>query len=158
MNYPASRVWPRDECCPKGARTDCRCAPGDYRAAPFPGAGCLALADALRLCGFAARIEVDACNLEETTMRTIVTALLLTLSNPLLAGSKDSAEFDGSCAWGLAEYGAIVPTDCSINWIDPKTSKTYCFSSEKSKQSFLQNPDENERRAAEKGRKLQKVH
>ena len=92
-------------------------------------------------------------------MRTIVTALLLTtLSAPLLAGNKDSAEFDGSCAWGLAEYGAIVPTDCSINWIDPTTHKTYCFSSEKSKKLFLQNPDENEQRAAEKGRKLQKVH
>ena len=92
-------------------------------------------------------------------MRTIVAALLLgTLSSPLLAGDKGNAEFDGSCAWGLAEYGAIVPTDCAISWIDPKTHKTYCFSSDKSKQSFLQNPDENERRAAEKGRKLQKVH
>ena len=29
---------------------------------------------------------------------------------------------------------------------------------EKSKKLFLQNPDENEQRAAEKGRKLQKVH
>ena len=91
-------------------------------------------------------------------MRTIAAALVLaTLSAPLLAG-KDGAEFDGSCAWGLAEFGAIVPTDCSVSWIDPDTHKTYCFSSEKSKQSFLQNPDENERRAAEKGRKLEKVH
>jgi hypothetical protein len=92
-------------------------------------------------------------------MRTIVAALLLaTLSAPLLAGNKDGAEFDGSCAWGLAEYGAIVPTDCSVNWIDPNTHKTYCFSSEKSKKLFLENPDQNEQRAAEKGRKLQKVH
>jgi hypothetical protein len=92
-------------------------------------------------------------------MRAFAVALLLaTLSGPLLAVNKNDAEFDGSCAWGLAEYGAIVPTDCSVNWIDPKTKKTYCFSSEKSRQSFLQNPDENERRAAEKGRKLQKVH
>ena len=90
-------------------------------------------------------------------MRTMIIALTLgLLSTPLLAVNKDAAEFGGSCAWGLAEYGAEVPTDCSVSWTDPKTKKTYCFSSEKSKQAFLQNPDENERRAAEKGRELHK--
>lgn len=91
-------------------------------------------------------------------MRTTIIALMLgMLSGPLWAVNKDAAEFGGSCAWGMAEYGAVVPTDCSVSWIDPKTKKTYCFSSEKSKQSFLQNPDDNERRAVEKDRKLHKT-
>ncbi len=91
-------------------------------------------------------------------MRNMIVALMLgLLSTPLLAVNKDAAEFGGSCAWGMAEYGAVVPTDCSVSWTDPKTKKLYCFSSEKSKQSFLQNPDDNERRAVDKGRKLQKT-
>jgi hypothetical protein len=91
-------------------------------------------------------------------MRTTIVALMLgLLSTPLLAVNKDAAEFGGSCAWGMAEYGAVVPTDCSVSWTDPKTKKVYCFSSEKSKQAFLQNPDENERRAVDKSRTLQKT-
>jgi membrane-associated PAP2 superfamily phosphatase len=90
-------------------------------------------------------------------MRNIMIALAFgLLSTPLLAVDKDDAEFAGSCAWGLAEYGAVVPTDCSLNWTDPKTKKTYCFSSEKSKKAFLQNPEQNERRAAEKSSELHK--
>ena len=58
-------------------------------------------------------------------MRTMIVALTLgLLSTPLLAVNKDAAEFGGSCAWGMAEYGAVVPTDCSVSWTDPKTKKT----------------------------------
>ena len=90
-------------------------------------------------------------------MRTIIVALLLGLTcAPVLAADKADAEFAGSCAWGLAEYGIVVPTDCSLSWTDPKTNKLYCFSSQKSKQSFLQNAETNLRKAAAQADKVQK--
>ena len=90
-------------------------------------------------------------------MRTVIIALALgLLSTPLLAVNKDAAEFGGSCAWGMAEFAADVPTDCSVNWTDPATKKTYCFSSEQSKQAFLKNPQENSRKARENAAEVQK--
>ena len=54
-------------------------------------------------------------------------------------------EFDNSCAMGLAE-GQTVKTDCSVNWTAPD-GKVYCFSSEKSKETFLKNAEANIKKA-----------
>src|SRR5579862_1314619 len=55
------------------------------------------------------------------------------------------AQFGGQCAEGLAE-GKHVVTDCSLTWSD-KDGKTYCFSSEASKKSFLASPTANVQKA-----------
>ena len=49
-----------------------------------------------------------------------------------------AGEYDDNCAAGLAIYEVMVKTDCSINWTDQKSGKTYCFSSENSKEEFLE--------------------
>ena len=46
---------------------------------------------------------------------------------------------------GLAE-GQTVKTDCSVNWTAPD-GKVYCFSSEKSKETFLKNAEANIKKA-----------
>jgi len=48
-------------------------------------------------------------------------------------------EFAGDDPFGLA-VGAKIPADCSINWVDPDTSKLYCFSSATSLVYFLEAP------------------
>jgi len=35
----------------------------------------------------------------------------------------------------------LVETDCSVNWIENQTGKTYCFSSENSKKEFLEDAE-----------------
>ena len=57
------------------------------------------------------------------------------------------AQFGGQCTEGLSE-GQHVMTNCSVNWTD-QDGKAYCFSSEQSKTSFLQNPTEKLQRARE---------
>jgi YHS domain-containing protein len=54
-------------------------------------------------------------------------------------------EFDNSCAMGLAE-GQTIKTDCAVNWTSPD-GKTYCFSSDKSKETFLKNAEANLQKA-----------
>jgi hypothetical protein len=54
-------------------------------------------------------------------------------------------EFGGQCALGLAQ-GKSDPTDCSITWVAPD-GKLYCFSSEKAKKEFLEDPQGNIERA-----------
>ncbi|HKA65871.1 MAG TPA: hypothetical protein VKD00_09185, partial [Methyloceanibacter sp.] len=54
-------------------------------------------------------------------------------------------EFDNSCAMGLAE-GHTIKTDCSVNWAAPD-GKVYCFSSDKSKETFLKNAEANIKKA-----------
>ena len=54
-------------------------------------------------------------------------------------------EFGGQCTEGLSE-GRHVATNCSTTWTD-KDGKTYCFSGEGAKKSFLENPAENLQRA-----------
>jgi len=54
-------------------------------------------------------------------------------------------EFGGQCAEALAE-GRHVNTDCSSTWTD-KDGKTYCFSGDAAKKSFLESPTENLQRA-----------
>ena len=72
--------------------------------------------------------------------------LIVMLGLPIIAAAE---EYNGTCAYGLSEYGVVVETDCKINWQDLKTGKTYCFSSEQSKESFLRAPEENIIKASE---------
>src|SRR6185312_1062648 len=55
------------------------------------------------------------------------------------------AQFGGQSADALAE-GRHVSTDCTHTWTD-KDGKTYCFSNDGAKKSFLENPAENLQRA-----------
>jgi YHS domain-containing protein len=55
------------------------------------------------------------------------------------------AEFSGQCAEALAE-GQHVMTNCTTRWTD-KDGKTYCFSNEGAKKTFLRSPAENLQRA-----------
>lgn len=82
---------------------------------------------------------------------SVLLAAWLPLSNLALA-----EEFESTCAWALAERGAERKTDCSVNWKDPETGKTYCFSNEQTEQLFLQDPKENIQKAAEAFAKLRK--
>lgn len=56
-----------------------------------------------------------------------------------------TGEFDNSDPIGLAA-GAIIRTDCSLNWIDPDDHKVYCFNSATSVEYFRQWPQHNLRR------------
>jgi len=78
-------------------------------------------------------------------MRAIV--FELTAAAVLLCAPAAAAEFDMTCAYGLAEYGAWVKTDCSDRWTNPETGKTYCFISNRAKKEFLEDPKANIRRA-----------
>ena len=70
----------------------------------------------------------------------IVAALALGIAFAADVVSPDKAEFGGQCAEGLAE-GRHVVTDCAVNWKD-KDGKTYCFSSDAAKATFLKSPAE----------------
>lgn len=61
------------------------------------------------------------------------------------ASADDKPEFGGQCAMAMAE-GRRVETDCKIQWTGPE-SRTFCFSNEDSKASFLKDPETNLRRA-----------
>lgn len=61
------------------------------------------------------------------------------------AAPAPQAQFGGQCAEALAE-GRHVTTDCTSTWTD-KDGKTYCFSNEGAKKTFLENPAENLQRA-----------
>ena len=61
--------------------------------------------------------------------------------------SPPAPQFGGQCAQGLAE-GQHVMTNCTTTWTD-KDGKTYCFSNESAKKTFLQSPAENLQRAQE---------
>ena len=74
-------------------------------------------------------------------MRLLV--LLSTVAMALFPMLGKAGEFRDNCATGLAIYDVAVETDCSVNWADEKTGKTYCFSSAGTKQQFLENTDKN---------------
>jgi hypothetical protein len=57
-------------------------------------------------------------------------------------------EFKGDDPLGLAA-GVRIPADCSINWVDPDSGKTYCFSSATSLVVFLEAPQSYLRRASQ---------
>lgn len=79
------------------------------------------------------------------TLRALLAGMLAT-GLPAIAVAMDDhgdtdAEFDESCAMGLAD-GQMVKTDCSVSWTD-EDGKVYCFSSENSKSAFLKDPKGN---------------
>jgi YHS domain-containing protein len=61
------------------------------------------------------------------------------------AASPSQAQFGGQCTEALAE-GRHVMTTCTSTWTD-KDGKTYCFSNDGAKKSFLESPVENLQRA-----------
>jgi hypothetical protein len=75
----------------------------------------------------------------------LVAAHVAVAADPALSASQSAAQFGGQCAAALAE-GRHVVTDCKITWTD-KDGKTYCFSSDSARMSFLENPVENLQRA-----------
>lgn len=83
------------------------------------------------------------------TYRDLAFVLSIFATAPALA-----AEFTDHCANGLANYEMLVPTDCSVNWVDENTGKTYCFSSEHSMEEFLEDTETNLARAAANFAKL----
>jgi YHS domain-containing protein len=87
-------------------------------------------------------------------MRTFAFALFA--AAVLLPTQALADEFETTCAYGLAERGVQVKTNCSISWKNPATGKVYCFSSEQTKQLFLQDPEENIRKAEDIFAKLRK--
>lgn len=56
------------------------------------------------------------------------------------------AEFNDECAFGLT-LGKHVPTDCSVS--EQIDGKTYCFSSDGSRQKFMKDPKGNLAKALE---------
>ena len=69
------------------------------------------------------------------------------VAEDLVTPASPKGEFGNECAMGLAS-GQEVKTDCSVSWSAPD-GKVYCFSTEKSKEAFLQNPDGNIQKARE---------
>ena len=81
----------------------------------------------------------------QLTLRVLLAGMLAT-GLPAIAVAMDGhgdsdAEFDESCAMGLAD-GQMVKTDCSVSWTDDD-GRVYCFSSENSKAAFLKDPKAN---------------
>jgi YHS domain-containing protein len=78
-----------------------------------------------------------------------IAALSLAMTNRAHAADAAAAppqpEFGGQCTEGLAE-GQHVKTNCTTTWTN-KDGKTYCFSNEAAKKTFLQHPVENLQRA-----------
>ncbi|HET7757755.1 MAG TPA: hypothetical protein VFK87_10915 [Steroidobacteraceae bacterium] len=62
-------------------------------------------------------------------------------------------EFGDEDPVGLAA-GVEIAADCSINWVDPDSSKLYCFSTATSLVYFLDAPRERLSRAREEWRRL----
>jgi hypothetical protein len=84
--------------------------------------------------------------LTEAFQRPLATiAILLTWSASAAAYADAAPEFGGQCAEALAE-GRHVATPCKVTWTD-KDGKTYCFSGDPAKKSFLENPTEGLQRA-----------
>lgn len=82
-------------------------------------------------------------------MRKVISALAVTLLAAGTAFAADTAtpgtvhgEFGNQCAYGLT-MGKQVMTDCKINWQDPTTHKTYCFSSEEAKTNWAKDVKSN---------------
>src|SRR5207244_10778079 len=65
---------------------------------------------------------------------------------PARAGTPEAAaEFGGQCVEGLSQ-GRHIMTKCAVTWA-AKDGKTYCFSSEDARKSFLENPAANLQKA-----------
>ncbi|MGB7126766.1 MAG: hypothetical protein WBD42_08065 [Methylovirgula sp.] len=61
--------------------------------------------------------------------------------------------FDDHDPIGVAA-GKLIPSDCSVNWIDPDTHKVFCFGSQASLLYFLAAPQANAARAEKAWRTL----
>ena len=74
-------------------------------------------------------------------MRKLLSAIAVTLLVASTAFAADTAtapikgEYGNNCAWGVTQ-GKTVHTDCSVNWVDTTTHKTYCFSTQEAKASW----------------------
>jgi len=83
----------------------------------------------------------------EKIMKKIFAAAIASL---FVAGSAFAApttgEYGKHCAWGLT-MGKQVATDCSINWTDSTSHKTYCFSSQEAKTSWAKDTTANTKKA-----------
>jgi YHS domain-containing protein len=90
----------------------------------------------------------------EDIMRMLIVALALSLASFAAVAAEN--QFGATCAYGLSEYGVEVKTDCKINWQDPASGKTFCFSKEEARQEFLKNPEANIKKAEATYAKLHK--
>jgi hypothetical protein len=82
-----------------------------------------------------------------TVLRILLAGFLATVTCAFAQTHQHpEAEFDGNCALS-ASLGNKLPTDCSVVWISPKSSRLYCFSSENAKQIFLRKASQNEEMA-----------
>jgi len=88
-------------------------------------------------------------------MRTYIAAIVLALAS-LTAYAAAEKPLGVTCAYGLSEFGVEVKTDCKINWQDPATGRTYCFSKPEAKQEFLKNTEANIKKAEASYAKLHK--
>lgn len=70
-------------------------------------------------------------------IRRLAVAFAIAVSLPAEAADQSHAEFGGMCVVGLTE-GKRVKTDCSVNW--ENEGKTYCFSGDDAKATFLKDP------------------
>jgi hypothetical protein len=77
--------------------------------------------------------------------RALLACAVLGAAQAPAAPPASAPEFGGQCLEGLAE-GRHVMTDCSVTWTD-KDGKTYCFSDEAARKSFLQSRDANLKKA-----------
>lgn len=68
-----------------------------------------------------------------------------------------TGEFGNYCAMDLA-MGREVHTTCTINWMDPTTKKTYCFSTEAMKNNWAKDPAGNLAKATTEYGKLHAAH
>jgi YHS domain-containing protein len=73
---------------------------------------------------------------------TFIGATLLAFASGAFAG-----ELGDECAWGLAN-NKHVKTDCKVNMVG-SDGKTYCFSSQESKEAFAKEPEKNLKKAKE---------
>jgi len=97
------------------------------------------IARALReSCAWAAR---------RSLVRALGAAMLLLSAAAAAQLPPAKAEFGGQCPEALAE-GQHLQTNCSITWTD-QDGKTYCFSTEAAKKSFLADPAQKLQRARE---------
>jgi hypothetical protein len=84
-------------------------------------------------------------------MRKLIVSLALVLlaAPAAFAGeTPKTGEFGNHCAMGLT-MGKQVQTDCKINWTDPTSNKTFCFSSEEMKSEWAKNTAANTKKATE---------
>ncbi len=99
-----------------------------------------------RLNGFGVRFALtNGAWLAVLCAAAILTAVPDAARAAQAAALPPQAQFGGQCAEALAE-GEHVMTKCTTRWTD-KDGKTYCFSNESAKKTFLQNPAENLQRA-----------